>query len=222
MTYDIITVNWKPAQTRIWRYWAEKHCPTANIRTIPDRKPVPWCWSGGKIACFAEKFETDRIIYMDTDIIVTHDLEEIWDMMGESSVGVSLDIPAQKFHTRFAKQINDLASQIGYNWPPHAMSSGFIALKGYSPHWLYQGWLGMMEWGEFHARFRRQQLEEEFALALWLSHDVKQEDVWNIPLSLHGNICGGRNFGGVDVPWAIHYHRPNRLQKYGMDEWLKI
>ena len=93
MSYEIITVDWNPEQTRIWRYWVNKHCPTAKVYTIQDTKPVPWCWSGGKINCFLYGFETDRVMYMDTDTIVTRDLEPLFEMMGDAKISVSRDIP---------------------------------------------------------------------------------------------------------------------------------
>ena len=89
MKYDIVSVGWNKRQADIWLYYINKHCPEAHVTLIPDNRPIPWCWSSGKIDCFKQKFKTDKIIYMDTDCIVTADLFHIFKDMGNCIIGLS-------------------------------------------------------------------------------------------------------------------------------------
>ena len=221
MTYEIIAVDWNKEQTRIWRHHVEKWCPGARITTIPDTRPIPHCWSSGKLACFSYS-ENPNLIYMDTDVIVTHDLKDVFDLMGDAKIGVSFGIQLNRFEKQKSRQIAELKEGIGYRWPPIGVSSGLMVLKGVDPSVVYDGWMTMMEYPPFRTAFKRARLEEEYALSLWLAHAYDRDEIYDIPLSVHGNICGGRHFGGVAVPWAIHYHKPERLKKYGMGGYLNI
>ena len=220
MTYEIISCDWNKEQTVLWMRWIIKNCPTANIYTIPDTTPVPGCWSCGKLNCFTHEFETDRIMYMDTDTIVTRDLEPLWDEMGDCKFAASSKIPLFRLETGKRKQINDARKQMNFKHDPIGWSSGMLMLKGYDPKRLYEGWIKIMRSPDFQRGFGRNQLTEEFALSLFMACEFEKEEIWDIPLEVHGNICGGRHFGGAKVPAVIHYHKPVRLRKEGLGEYL--
>ena len=223
MSYEIVTVDWNKKQTRVWRHWVNKYCPTAKIRTIPDTKPIPWCWSGGKISCFNYWFETDRIIYLDTDTIVTHDLEPLFDMMGDCKFAASSKIPLYRLEERNKREIMELEGQIEFKHPPIGWSSGMLMLKGYDPERLYDGWKGMMEWPLYPSRFRGHQLSDEFAMAFFMAHEFERDEIWDIPLEIHGNIVGKRTFfGDAEVPWVLHYHKPQRLERHKLEHYLDV
>jgi len=223
--YEIITVNWQPKQTAIWLHYVEKNCPDAKVYTIPDDKPVPWCWSGGKINCFAWPFETKRVIYLDTDTLVTRDLGFVFDEMQGACIGLSSEIEIFKFHITMRPQVEKFGKRgYEYNWPPCAFSSGMMVLKGYDATALYAGWLNTMQWPPFLELFGKHTLADEIGLGLWLAHDLESaDDVWHIPVEVHGNVLGGKtHFGKVETPAVIHYHKEARLRKAGLGKWLDM
>ena len=221
--YEIITVDWNPEQTRIWRYWIAKHCPTAKVYTIPDTKPVPWCWSGGKLDCFLYGFKGNRVMYMDTDVIVTHDLEPVWDMMGDCKFAASSKIPLYRMERSKRVQINGIREHIDFKHSPIGWSSGMLMMKGYDPEALHEGWKGMMDFPPFQAGFKGHQMTEEFALSLFMAHEFEREEIWDIPLEVHGNIVGKRMFfGEATVPWVLHYHKPQRLKRHKLEAYLDV
>jgi len=223
-TFDLISVNWNEEQARVWLHWVKRHCPTAAVHLVKDTKPVPWCWSSGKLNCFKyDDFQTDRIIYLDTDTIVTKDLEFVFDEMGDCCVGLSSDIEIYKFHKVMRKQVESFSAFYDYNWPPKAWSSGMMVLKGMDPMELHEGWMHTMLFPPFRKIFPRHQLLDEIALGLWLTNWLPKEDmIWDIPKPVHGNVIKKPDFGGAKVPAVIHYHKPERLKRNGMDKWLKI
>ena len=127
MSYEIISVDWNPEQTKIWRYWISKNCPTAKVYMIPDRRPFRFCWSGAKIDCWLYGFEGKRVIYLDTDTVVTRDMEEVFDMMGDCPIGASLNLKLDRLMTRYKDLMPEMRERYKlkiYN-PPN-ISSGMI------------------------------------------------------------------------------------------------
>ena len=220
--YEIITVDWKPEQTRIWRHWVSTFCPNAKIITIPDTKPIKWSWSAGKIDCFLWGFETDRIIYMDTDVIVTHDLEELFDLMGDAVISASSAIPLRQTVKVHKKLYEKIAPHFQYKYGPVNFSSGLIALKGFDPMTVYEGWRAVLEFPPFVDVFKKRKVAEEEALSVWMATHFEEDQIHHQPYEIHGNICGKKYFGDTNQPWAIHYHRPKRLIDAGLGKWLKL
>ena len=219
-TYDIITVRWKEDQYKVWRHWVDKTCPTASVHWIPDTKPFPWCWSGGKVPCLDYGFETNRVIYMDTDTIVTHDLEPVFEIMGNFRVGVSYGLPKDKMQSRYAKQIELVRNVAPYKFRPKSVSSGMIVTT--EPSILHEAWSGMMGFPLIKQLFNKDHLYDEHVLSLAISWLYEKAEVWDMPLELHGNIISRKYFGDCETPWVIHYHKPERLEKKGLEKWLLL
>lgn len=214
MKYDIVSVDWKPEQTKLWLHYIEKNCPEAHVTLIPDEKPIPWCWSGGKINCFKQKFQTDKIIYLDTDTVVTEDLGFIFSNMDKTWLGLSSKIPIRPFNKRA-----DLMAKLRHlGKAPVHYSSGMVVLNGISGGQLTQ-FAGLWEemCNELRASIGKGAYMDEIAL----SYVASLAAVWDIPLEVHGNICGKKYFGNAETPSVIHYHKPRRLEQFGMGQWLK-
>jgi hypothetical protein len=224
--YDIVTCDWNAEQTRIWRHYVEKNCPDANIVTVPDEKPVPWCWSGGKLNCFRDPslFRTDRIIYLDTDTIVTEDLGFVFKEMGRAKIGLSHKIEVLKIHIRKKDKVRALAGCFAARSPLEHPSSGMIILKGTSPRDLYDGWFGVMEYRPFVRQFKGFPLADEASLMFWVSSYFLPHEVWDIPLQIHANLRkkGHLDSGGRNVPSVIHYHAAKRLISHGLGGYLRV
>ena len=219
-TYDLITVRWKEDQYRVWRHWVDKTCPTARVHWIPDTKPFPWNWAGGKVPCFDYGFETGRVIYMDTDTIVTHDLEPVFDMMGDCKVGASYQIPKYSFQGRKKGDLRTLNKMIPYKFQPNSVSSGMIITL--EPDALYQAWYAMNTFPAVRRAFGKDRPFNEYTLSMTLTWLYEKDEVWDIPLEVHGNIISKTDFGNCDIPWVIHYHKPERLEKKGFGKWLLL
>jgi hypothetical protein len=161
---------------------------------------------------------------MDTDTIVTHDLGEIFDKMGDRTLAMSSGIELRSAMQKQRQKIARLGKLVTYHWPPVHFSSGLMALKGYPPEELAEGWRLVMEWGPFVDEFRRYSLAEEMALGVYLSCVVEDpETIYHIPYEIHGNLLGGKKiFGSADIPWVIHYHKPERLKRAKLERYLEV
>ena len=224
MSYEIITVSWNPEQTRIWRHWVNKNCPTAKVYTIPDRKPFRRCWSGGKIDCWLYGFEGKRVIYLDTDTIVTTDLEPVFDMMGDAKIAVSLELKQDRLKRKFGPVVEQFRERGPFRIhnPPN-ISSGMIALKDYDPELLYGMWADIMNDALFIEELMGHYTSEEYAIALAVARMFRIKDVWPLPGHVHGNIHhGNKQFGGTKRPMVIHYHRPAWLVRHHLEEYLNV
>lgn len=219
-TYDIITVRWNEPQYKVWRHWVDRTCPTAKVHWIPDTKPFPWNWAGGKVPCFDYGFDTRRVIYIDTDTIVTHDLEPVFEMMGDCKVGASYQIPKYVFQKMYKKEIENLKPMIPYKFPPISVSSGMIVTT--EPDVLYEAWAGIKNFAAVKRAFGKHRQFNEFTLSLALTWLYERDEVWDIPLEIHGNIISKRYFGNCMEPWVIHYHRPERLINQRLGKWLDV
>ena len=215
MKYDITSVDWNPEQTKLWLHYVKKNCPEAYVTLIPDEKPVPWCWSGGKLNCFRQKFETDKIIYIDTDTIVTEDLGFIFANMGDNWLGLSSKIPLIPFNKR-----PDMKKKLAHlgKLPIH-YSSGMVSLNGISGAQAEQ-FTGL--WEEIMTELKKIIGKEHYMDEIALSYVASLAAVWDILLEVHGNICRKKYFGSAETPSVIHYHRTKRLDQAGMGGYLCI
>ena len=104
--------------------------------------------------------------------------------------------------------------------PPH-VSTGMIVLKDCDAERrisLYASWKMLMDTME--PAIRRNNYADEITMSFLVGKYT--DSIWNIPLNIHGNICRLTYFGGVKEPWVIHYHKPDRLKKHGLDKWLSL
>jgi len=227
-TYDLVTVDWNHNQTRLWLYHVRKHCPTANIVLVPDTKLFPWNWSSGKLACFFEPEgvkHPSRFIYMDTDTIVTRDLEEAFDLQGDAPLGMSSAIPGMVSMSRWSKvqrgrEMLDAEFGLGRDNQPVHFSSGFMVLKNTSAEDLGEKWRSAMEYPPLRRQFSRHRCYEEIALSYVVAAD--RTPVWHMPLEIHGNILRKCYFGNAREPLVIHYHKPERLRAQKLGGYLAI
>lgn len=230
-TYDIITVDWNPEQTRIWRHYVEKNCPTANIITIPDNKPIPWNWSSGKIDCFKYEFShPGRVVYMDTDVIVTGDVEPWVDEtqrqgcdMSASTLLPKVGKPKNWFH-RFPEITEKACSLFDVDRFPRHFSTGFMVFIDYDFDGLHEGWMRSMELPKFREMLQKTLVYEEFAFSLWI--ESQDDKVLDMPLEIHGNLLGNVKYFGTctneNPPLVLHYHKPPRLIKAGLKGFLNV
>ena len=225
-TYDIISCSWHYQQTKVWLHHVRKHCPDAAIHLIPDSKPVPWCWSGGKLDCFSyDKFKTNRVIYMDTDTIVTKDLDFVFDDMEDRKVGLSSRIEIKPFdkQNHGIKWIQKMSRHCNWHFRPIHYSSGMMVFKDTSLYDLWQPWFSMMFYKPFLEICKGYALAEEASLAFVVPQLYKEEEIYHIPYETHGNLLGGRKwFGGAEYAAVIHYHKTIRLKKHGLEKFLEI
>lgn len=229
MKYDVISVDWNPGQTKIWKYWIEKHCPNAIIHTIPDTKPIPWCWSGGKLNCFCyDGFETDRIIYLDTDTIVTENLEPLLDREEKVMLSNIQTIQGKPFNRVLSSTRNrqnrvdfsDLYKHFRFKYDPVHFSSGMIVLNGCSSMEFYDTWKAVFEFEPYEKYFKGYWLADEVSLSLCVALDYEWDDIYLLPADIHGNILSRKIFGGREISMVIHYHKPQRLKSVGLEKWL--
>jgi hypothetical protein len=213
-TYDIVSVDWNPQQTKLWRYHIGKTCPTANVITIPDNKPIPWNWSSGKIDCFGCDFRfPERVIYLDTDTIVQEDLEPLFDRMGEAEIGISSHITPERL--QLPKDEN-AEQAFGLSERPTHYSSGFVVLKGWEPKMLQEGWFAASYLPALQ-RYKRSRLFEEYVFSYFVAYTGKR--VWEMGPEIHGNILRKPLF---DKTMVIHYHKPERLKRSGLGGLLCV
>ncbi len=223
MTYEIVTVDYIPEQTRVWRHWVNKNCPGVKVHTIPDRRPFRRCWSGAKIECWMYGFEGRRIIYLDTDTIVTRDMEEVFDLMGDAKIAASTELKQDRLKRKFPEVVEELRTDWKrfriYN-PPNT-SSGMVVLKDFDPELFFGMWAEVMEDPIFGKKLLGHYTSEEYALSLAIARNFPIKHFWSIPHRIHGNVFYRKtNFGGANPPMVIHYHKPLWLMWLGMEEYL--
>ncbi|MDY6935644.1 MAG: hypothetical protein SVZ03_15660 [Spirochaetota bacterium] len=222
--YDIITVDWNAEQTELWLYYVERHCPDSRIILIPDEKPIPWCWSGGKLNCFKQKFESHRIIYMDTDTIVFRDMYPIFEMMDEALLGFSTKIISHSsdYRNRKGSICNDLimlSNFFGFRKLPIHRSTGMIILNKYDPLRLYEGWKLMFDYVSSFNNIKDDPFVDEIAMSYWIAYDSNEDGkgIWDIPLDIHRVKWRDIDDLSVVAPMVFHYHSIERLMIFGLD-----
>lgn len=161
-------------------------------------------------------------MYMDTDAIVTHDLAELFDKMGDAHISVSSDIPGltrMSHWTRERKKDVDAAFGIQPTRPVIHYSTGLVALA-LSPKDLGFSWHSAMNYPPLRLAHGGHRCFEEIAFSYVLAAD--NYSVWHQPLSIHGNILGAKIFfGDVQTPWVIHYHTERRLRTVKLGHYLE-
>jgi hypothetical protein len=134
-------------------------------------------------------------------------------------IGASSRIPLTKLERRYPTQFKDMLQATGARRFIH-YSTGMIILNGYPPERLYRGWAGLYEFPRFKRLFGRNHFADEISFSLWVEKDIGAGAIWDIPLEVHGNICGRTYFGKKDIPDVIHYHKPHRLRSFGLGHLL--
>jgi hypothetical protein len=90
MTYTITTVDWNPAQTKVWLAQIKKHCRDYKLAILPDKRRYPSCWSSPKLYCFDVESNTEYFVYMDTDAYVLGDVSQVFRSMRDNNLGISV------------------------------------------------------------------------------------------------------------------------------------
>lgn len=221
-SYTIVTCDWEPNQTKMWLHYVEKNCPTAQVITVPDTKPVPHCWSGGKLNCFCSETvdkmdHPDRVIYMDTDTVVLKDPEPVFDMMGDCFVGSSLGIIPNSLINRVTNSFKGKGFYIGSPYVHYP--SGFLSFLGMPMGFIYSPWLEYLKNPTIRGILRGNIVYEEVCLSMVMKDLGLTQKTYDIPLSFHGNLLGKKEFGGAELPWIVHYHNLARLRKFGMGHY---
>jgi hypothetical protein len=229
-SYDLVTVNWHPRQTKVWKFHVKQSCPQANVVLLPNKKMFEWNWSSGKLCCFKyldELKHPGRFIYVDTDTIITHELADIFDRMDDAVLSLSSDIPATGGMSRWAKPEAREARagcDLAFGLDPAEnivhYSSGLMALRGLDPRELGEKWAAAMIYPMLRARFGRALVYEEIALSYVIAAD--RIPVHHQPLWMHGNILRRAFFGHCRAPWVIHYHNERRLRAQRLERYLDI
>ena len=221
MKYDIISVDWNPGQTDLWLHYVKKNCPEAYVTLIPDEKPVPWHWAAGKINCFKQVFETDCVIYLDTDTIVTCDLSFVFDELGGRILGAATSPSVCPYYKRrgISQSLRPLADNLGIKDMPGHYNSGFIVTR------MHKDDLPSFAaaWEEMHHTVKKYIGKDHYMDEIALSFLIEAiGEQWDIPPEIHGNVCGRKIFGTSNKPAVIHYHKTERLGKFGLGEYLCI
>ena len=228
-SYDIVTVDWNKNQTAMWKYYIEKNCPTANIITLPESRPVKWSRFSSKmnILLFDKYKHPDRIMYTDTDCLITDDLLPLFEYMEECDFDMAASVdflprmnPFTGKHAKNSETMAMVKAYMGVTEFPHQYSSGMLLFRpGVDRKELYDKWmvnftdeLLMKHWGGIS-------IMEEIALSYVLQAiDYK---MWYLPREVHGNVLRKSDFGSVKVPMVIHYHKPARLRWCGLECFLR-
>jgi len=224
--YDLVTVNWNPRQTELWMFHVKRSCPGANVVLIDDGKPFPWCWSSGKLNCFADfpgLRNPGRFVYMDTDTIVTRDVGEVFELMGDAKLAASSAVPSNTMNawarSEGERKNVDVAFELSRDHPPVHYSSGFMVLKDYPPADLGFKWSSAMAYEPLRATFGRHRCYEEIALSYVIAAD--RIPLWDMPLEIHGNLLGRHKcFGHTRTPMVIHYHNERRLKINNLERYI--
>lgn len=229
-TYDLLTVDWNPQQTMMWKKYVGKNCHKANVMTFMDKKPFPSCWSSGKIGCFEKDVgnHPTRYVYIDTDTIVLRDIDDIICTMERENpraiIGSSLGIAQVNWNHVGTKRGGDVAAAL-FDMPnaPTYIPSGLLVFKNIRKEMVYDGWCLLMENNGVRNVFGRSKVFDEIALSFFVGLYSMNDDslIWEIPKEMHGNILpGGRkDFGECKEPWIIHYHNIERLRKAKLDKY---
>ena len=169
-------------------------------------------------------FKGRRIIYLDTDTIVTRDLEGVFDLMGDAPLGVSQRLKDDRLQGRFGHLMPRLAEAFEYRMEPPNISTGMVVCNNFDPELIYGMWAEVMGHELFVELLGKHMTTEEYAIAIACARMFDDPaKVWDIPHEIHGNIYKkNKNFGEAEVPWVMHYHRPGWAKWHGIEEWLNV
>lgn len=230
-SYDLISVNWNLEQTEAWLASALVNAPGATVGLIRDKKPLPWCWSGGKLGFEDFPFTARRAIYTDTDVLFLRPLELVWDLMPkESFIGVThytewhgCTKEREQRHIMAGGPVKKAAAYQAFGLSPDApyrhYSSGMLVFRDPNPRHFYRTWMAacnLLKDTGFPSNFR---MFEEVALSLLLMK-MGPTLVWKMPLSIHNNILNSTPRDIYDaeekIPIALHYHKRARIAKHDL------
>jgi hypothetical protein len=228
--YDIVTVDWNKDQTALWRRHVERVCQDYNLIIIPEKRRFPSCWSSPKLYCLVEEFQTDRVVYMDTDTIVTRDLGELFRAMGDAELGLSMYLGKQE---RLERQcgggecVKEIAKHFGIRGPVTHCPTGLMVFKGMDIERVYMDWctaFSIIETNWPHlpeaAGTKREGWSNEVPFSFWLTsrYSNRWDAVWDIGPPYHTYLVGNEAppRQTEPIPMILHYHsRPERLKKTG-------
>jgi hypothetical protein len=230
--YDIVTVDWNKKQTALWRKHIERTCRGYNLIIIPEKRRFPSCWSSPKLYCLIQKFRTPRVIYMDTDTIVTRDLGELFKKMGDAELGLSMYLGKQ---SRLEGQaggkagVADIAKSFGIQGEVTHAPTGLMVFNGMDLQRVYDEWctaFAVIEKGWPHlpraaGNKNWEGWSNEVPFSFWLTsrYAGRWGAVWDIGPEYHWYLLGDdkRLRQTQPTPMIIHYHsRPERLGQAGL------
>lgn len=244
MRYDIVTVDWHPEQTKIWKHYVHKNCPDAAISLVKDTKPLHKITCGMKPkALLYPKFKTGKVVYLDTDTIVTEDLGHLFQEMGDKLFGVTFGFNSSGFtKSKRPKALSDMG------WAEKAFKPNNKVRHYFNGMMLFNGfgvraekfaldWFNALESFQDNDRFLEERINDEIAMAYVVHRHYPPETIWEIPLSVHCNIAKTTKAGGCyphfsrgygasvkipPLPHVLHYHGREFLQPFGLEKLLDI
>ena len=244
---EIVAVDWNPEQTKLWKHHILKHNPSAKIYTEEDVNPLRDTIPGlGILSCYGRKFESSRVLALQTDVIVTGKLSSLFDTMDrlECSIGATRTKNPQQFKRMggskligrtedgryigerrnfdFAHALDKLNDKFDVNDVPF-YTSGVVAFNEYIPRDLYKGVKAVVDFSLKHDLFDGDVFLDEVALSYFIAMEVKRGlKIFDVPFSIHGLVAKSLMFGGVDEPLLIHYHNFPKLKKFGLSKYLEM
>jgi len=242
--FEIISVDWNRAQTAMWAESIAKHNNRKySIYTIPDTSLVPGIPGWMKINCFRYPFETDRVLYMDTDTLVTGDLWKIFEEMdnGGHTAGFTaipgtlgtkhgFKLLGREDDGRYVSEKSSYGKMSRY-WPafcndigldPCELSywtSGVIAFNKYPIMHFYHKAMEMKRLVKEKGYWPDEVFQEEIVLSAYVHKFILPKDgaIWRIPREIHGLLdAKKKDFGTATKPLIIHYHNMRRLRRHGL------
>ena len=231
MAFDLVTIDWNPKQTALWRYHVEKHCPGANIILLPQQPKLrELCWSCPKIAAlWITPQNPGRFLYMDTDTIVFDDLEVLFDLMPEERhLGVTRystfpscprrnegDFPKRgSYKLKYERHLEKFGLQEGQY---RHYSTGMIVGRNFAMEQLADDWLDASRFFREEQVYKKHKLFEELSFSFLLS-SFYSELVWEMPLWVHTNILNKHKEMVPEKAMVLHYHHTRRLARIGRSD----
>jgi hypothetical protein len=232
--YTIASVDWNTKQTELWLHHIKKNCHDYEILLIPEKRRFENCWSSPKLYCFDRAVETEWFVYLDTDTIVTRDLAELFEDMGDSEVGVSVYLGADKrMRAYVGNDRKAIEKYFALSKPVVHVPTGIVALKGLSPSVVYREWCSIFDmidtkWPELSKRAGTKIYgwSNEVSFSFWLSWRYQDcwDKVYDIGKPLHYYLLSrNKELKKMEqLPMILHYHsRHVRLKQAGLGHLLE-
>ena len=232
--YSICTVDWNPEQTKVWLHNIEKYCNNYELRMCCDDRPIKGSWDSPKLNCLEDKFNTDKVIYMDTDTIVTRDLYEMFEVQGERTLGASLCLGSVKRLNLICggrDNNNALAKHFGIGGSAFHVPSGLLVFNGIDTQDFYDKWMSAYRDIEKNFTNISGKADVNWCSEVPLSFIVSKmylpnmDDLWAIPTKYHYYLLNGdtKARAMVPAPLILHYHSiMKRVSSAGFGKYLEV
>ena len=229
--YHITTVDWNPEQTTLWLHHLRKNCRDFSVSLLPNVRRFASCWSSPKLNCLNQEFDTQHVIYMDTDTIVTRDLWEMFEWMGDAELGLSLCLGTkQSLHALTKPHGEEILSSFGLSKFPRRVPTGLMVFNKISPKTIYDGWCEAFSkidagWPDLPGKWgqEREGWSNEVSFSFWLARQRMR--IKDIPKEFHHYLLSNDTYISrcKTLPMIIHYHsRLDRVRRAGLDYLLSI